>query len=91
MEEKDWCPSDKDMAAIAYAVDDFATKKCKEMGYPWYAKFIVVDRLHDAQVMYLKVLDSFGPEFMNKIAEAIEKSEMYDAIKQAEDALREGE
>lgn len=91
MEEKDWRPSSKDVAAIAYAVDDFAAKKCEEMGYPWYVKFIVVEMLHDAHVMYLKALDSLGPEFMHKIAEVIEKSELYDAIKQAEDALREGE
>lgn len=91
MEKNEWCPSEEDVAAIAYAIDDFATKKCEELGYPWYAKFVVVERLHDAQIMYLKALDYLGPEFMHTIAEVIEKSELYDAIKQAEDALREGE
>ena len=91
MEKNEWLPSEEDMAVIACAVDDFTAKKCEEMGYQWYAKFVVVERLHDAQILYLKALDSLGPEFMHKIAEVIEKSELYDAIKQAEDALREGE
>lgn len=76
------------IAEMADAALQAAKKKAEEFGLPWIAGYLGIMLAERTVSQMMDLYMVLGPDVMNELGRAIEKSEMYDMQQQAEDTLK---
>lgn len=89
--EKNDMPTDEEVSMMAQAAALAAHEKALELGYPDYIAMLGIERAYESGKMALELMAVLGPEGTEALLELIRKAEAADVMKQADEALREGE
>ena len=86
--EENWEPTNEQIAAMAQAACDAAGNKAQELGVNRIAGMILgIERAYDATYRTVKIMNAIGFEASVALGDALRKSEMYDMMKEAEEAI----
>jgi len=82
-------PSEEQINKICIDVDNYAIRKCKEEGFPWFISFLVIEKLFVVGETFMRMYDLLGPDAMAELGEAIEHMNMSEMLEEAERTLKE--
>ena len=86
--EENWEPTNEQLAAMAQAACDAAGDKAQELGVNRIAGMILgIERAYNATLRTVELMNAIGFEAAVALGNALRKSEMYDMMKEAEEAI----
>jgi len=84
-------PNDKETAEIAMACSNAAFDKAEQLGYPRIAGIVGIERAFEATKTMIVMHSVLGDEGMDALCGALEKAQVLDMMKEAEEALEKEE
>ena len=82
-------PTGKEIAEMALAAITAAKDKADELGLEWFFFMLGIERAYESVEATAEIINAIGVEAAVKLGMAIQKSELYDMMKEAESALKE--
>lgn len=80
-------PTNDEIAEMARAACDAARAKCDELGLEWFFFMEGIARAYDSIEKTCGIVDAIGFDGAVKLGEALQKSQAYDMLKEAEEAI----
>ena len=80
-------PTNKEIAEMAIAACDAARAKCEELGLEWFFFMEGIAHAYESIEKTCGIFNAIGLEATIKLGEAIAKSQAYDMMKEAEEAI----
>lgn len=90
MKENDM-PTNEEVLLMAQAAILAACEKALELGYPDCVAMLGIERAYEDGMKALELMTVLGPEGTEALVKLIDASETAEMMKQADEALREGE
>ena len=80
-------PTNDEIAEMARAACDAARAKCDEFGLEWFFFMEGIARAYDSIEKTCEIFNAIGMKGTIKLGEALQKSQAYDMLKEAEEAI----